>query len=94
MTNFEDIIVNTSREGEIIFSQKNFIKHSIREIIEKIERMEMFHDTNRDLYRQYTFKISRLYILELGDRKNADIYFKKYSKSLDMKIEKIEYNLY
>ena len=87
MTNFEDIIVNTSKEGEKVFSQKNFIKLSVREIMEKIEKMEIFHDTNRDLYRQYTFRIARLYILELGDRKNSDIYFKKYLKSLDLKIE-------
>lgn len=87
MTNFEDIIINTSKEGEKVFSQKNFIKLSVREIMEKIEKMEIFHDTNRDLYRQYTFRIARLYILELGDRKNSDIYFKKYLKSLYLKIE-------
>ena len=87
MTNFEDIIVNTSKEGEKVFSQKNFIKLSVREIMEKIEKMEIFHDINRDLYRQYTFRISRLYIFELGDRKNSDIYFNKYLKSLYLKIE-------
>jgi len=90
MTNFEDIIVNTTKEGEIEFSQKKFIKLSVREIIEKIEKMEIFHDTNRDLYRQYTFQISRLYIFELGDKKNAEIYFNKFRKSLYHKVGYVE----
>lgn len=90
MTHFEDIIVNTTKEGEIIFSQKNFIKLSIREILEKIERMEIFKNINNDLYRQYTFLISRKYLFELNDRKTAKYYFKKFTHSLNLKIGYID----
>jgi hypothetical protein len=86
MTHFEDIIVNTIKEGETIFSYKNFIKLSIREILEKIERMEIFKNINNDLYRQYTFLISRKYLFELNDRKTSIYYFKKYIHSLNLKI--------
>lgn len=61
MTNFEDIIVNTSKEGEKVFSQKNFIKLSVREIMEKIEKWKYFM-TQIEIYIDNTHLESQDYI--------------------------------